>query len=156
MAIRSWNPWIPRIAISSGPRILRSGVAMQAPCALEHLRKRWTTELPARRNSMILEAPRFDQLVQEYGNAIEGVWEDNRPGLASRYMLLEDDGTLVFEQVFDDGSSRRFEVVEAESPLGQRLEEPENQFGEYFLIRDGHLEMRDQEGLIFSAPPVDP
>lgn len=85
-----------------------------------------------------------------------GIWEDNRPGVASRYTLLESENGLAFEQVFRDGSSRTIEVEESSSSLGRRLADPDNEFGEYFLIRDDRLELWDEEGVVFSAPEVEP
>lgn len=92
------------------------------------------------------------QLRAEYDENVVGAWENNQPGSASRYILLEEDGSFEFVRVFPDGSSDRFGVVECCGK--RRFWDPQNRFGEYFLIRNGRLELHDEEGLVYAAHPV--
>lgn len=94
----------------------------------------------------------LDELRGLYGTHLTGAWENTGP-LAATYVLVEEGEGLKLVRVWPDGSRGEIPVVEVQSSQGRRLEDPENDFGEYYLIRDGRLELRDSEGVVWSARP---
>lgn len=90
----------------------------------------------------------------EDSEKVLGVWENNQPGFASVYVILETPTGFQMEQTFPDGSSSRTELVEQATPVGRRFKDPKNRFGEVWLVRNGVLELHDQEGMVFRARPV--
>lgn len=88
------------------------------------------------------------------GETVLGVWENNQPGFAGRYTIFETEAGFALERVFPDGSVGRKTLVEQPSQRGRRFADPENRFGEFYLIRNGSLELHDSEGRVFRARRV--
>lgn len=85
------------------------------------------------------------------GETVLGVWENNQPGFAGRYTIFETETGFTLERVFRDGSTRRETLVEQPSQVGRRFADPENRFGEFYLIRNESFELHDPEGMVFRA-----
>lgn len=81
-----------------------------------------------------------------------GTWESNRPGIfGGTYLLMKSGATYSLTQAFSDGSTRTEYLRKQSSQLGLRLKEPGNKHGEFYIIRNGRLELYDPEGLVFTA-----
>lgn len=82
-----------------------------------------------------------------------GRWLDERPFVAGPIAIFEEDGLLFIEQTFKDGSNLKYEVVENRSPLGRRFDSSDgSSTGDYWVLgSDGHLQIRDLDGLIATA-----
>jgi hypothetical protein len=96
----------------------------------------------------------LDRLRSEHGDALIGVWENNQPGFAGTFAIFGTESGFGLERVFPDGSVGRKVLVERPSQSGRRFADPENRFGEFYLIRGGNLELHDSEGMVFRARPV--
>lgn len=97
---------------------------------------------------------RLQEIRAEHGEDLIGVWERNHPGLSGTFALFRTDTGFWLEWIYPDGSSRTLKLREMLSGVGRRFEDPENTFGEYWLLRQGNLELRDPEGVVFVAQPV--
>lgn len=115
----------------------------------------FTPDLEVRILGPTLEADAAAEAAEEeHGDEVVGVWEKTSPGLTSgTYMLLRDEAAYRMKHVFSDGGSTIEEVEERTSSRGRKFVDPENQFGEYYLVRNNRLELHDPEGVVFSAPP---
>lgn len=96
----------------------------------------------------------IENIRDQYGQDLIGIWENNQPGSAATFALFRTESGFGLEEIFADGSSRTLTVQEQPSEIGRRFEDPENTFGEYWLLRGGRLELRDSEGVISVAQPV--
>ena len=96
----------------------------------------------------------LDRMRREHGEGLVGVWENNQPGFAGTFVLFATESGFGLERIFPDGSVGRKELVERSSSVGRRFEDPENRFGEFYLLRGGNLELHDTEGIVFRASPV--
>ena len=96
----------------------------------------------------------LDRLGSEHGEALVGVWENNQPGFAGTFAIFRTESGFGLERIHPDGSVGRKDLVERPSQVGRRFEDPENRFGEFYLVRGGNLELHDGEGMVFRARPV--
>lgn len=87
------------------------------------------------------------------GREIIGTWYEEAAYISRKLILFRQNGTLLMESIFKDGSSMVQELIEKPSSLGRRLEEKGGfSFGEFYIIdKDGDLEMRDSDGVIGTA-----
>lgn len=78
-----------------------------------------------------------------------GRWLD-RGSFMGPITIYKKDGKLYLEQQFKDGSQTKKEMVESTSSLGRRFDRKNgSSHGDHFIIQaDGHLQLRDREGLI--------
>lgn len=97
---------------------------------------------------------RVEKIRDQYGQNLIGIWENNQPGSAATFALFKRGNGFGLEQIFPDGSSRTLTVREQPSEIGRRFRDPENTFGEYWLLRQGNLQLHDPKGLVFTARPV--
>ena len=97
---------------------------------------------------------RLSALRSEHGDDLLGAWENNQVGSASTFALIQPTQGFSIIQIYPDGSARRIPVNEVASRRGRRFEDPENRFGEFYLLREGRFELHDTEGLVFFALPL--
>ena len=97
---------------------------------------------------------RLSKITEEYGESLVGAWENNQVGFASTFILHEAADEVALEQIFPDGSARTIRLQEESANGGRRFRDPENPFGEYWMVRQGNLESRDAEGVVFTARPI--
>ena len=97
---------------------------------------------------------RLSKFTEEYGESLVGAWENNQVGFASTFVIHEAGGEVALEQIFPDGSARTIRLREESATGGRQFRDPENPFGEYWLVRQGNLEARDAEGVIYTARPI--
>ena len=73
-------------------------------------------------------------------------------------MFFKRGGDLYMRRTFSKGASSETKFVEQASRLGRKFlpENPEDRrFGEHYIVaKDGSLQIRDDEGLILTAPPI--
>lgn len=105
--------------------------------------------LPAGKDSRVQEAR------EKYGESLIGVWENNQPGSAATFVLFETGMGFGLEEIFSDGSSRTIQLQEQPADDGRRFKDPENTVGEYWMLRNGRLELHDPMGVVFTARPID-
>lgn len=69
-------------------------------------------------------------------DGVVGRWRDNKsnPIFHSNLVIAAEDGQYYLEHQFDDGSSRRTNLIEKESPLGRRFD-PDS----VFITRDSWI-----------------
>lgn len=96
----------------------------------------------------------IENIRDQYGQNLIGIWENNQPGSAATFALFRTESGFALEEIFPDGSSRTLTVQEQPSEIGRRFQDPENTFGEYWLLRGGRLELHDPEGVISVAQPI--
>lgn len=97
---------------------------------------------------------RMAALRSEYGENLIGAWENNQPGSAASFVLFKTDQGTALLKTYPDGSGSPISVREVRSSQGRRFEDPENRFGEFYLMRNGNLELHDDEGVVFVAHPM--
>ncbi len=97
---------------------------------------------------------RLSALRSEYGDDLLGAWENNQVGSASTFALIQSPEGFLIIQIYPDGSARTIAVNEVATVAGRRFEDPENRFGEFYLLRGGRFELHDTEGLVFFALPL--
>lgn len=96
----------------------------------------------------------IENIRDQYGQNLIGIWENNQPGSAATFALVRKESGFEMERIFPDGSSHTITVQKQPSETGRRFQDPENTFGEYWLLREGRLELHDPEGVISVAQPV--
>ncbi len=88
-----------------------------------------------------------------------GTWRDNvsNPLFFSNISIYAEDGQLYLENKFDDGSSRRRQVVEKKSDLGRRFDPViPTRLGDHWVIdENGDLLLRDQHGTAAKAEKIE-
>ncbi len=107
-----------------------------------------------------LTAEEEEKLVAEPAPAnreIIGRWLDESPFIGSRITIFREDGQLFIEQMFNDGSSLKKELVEKKTPLGRRFDNVEgSSAGDHWVLgSDGNLQVRDNDGLITTAKKIE-
>ena len=82
-----------------------------------------------------------------------GRWLDESPFAGKRIVIFRDKGKLIMESTYKDGSIGTNEIVETKSPLGRRFNKPGGSTaGDHWILdSNGHLQLRDDEGLISTA-----
>ena len=87
---------------------------------------------------------------------VTGSWLDETPYVGSRITIYREDGTLYIDFKYKDGSILKEELAEKPSPLGQRFDKKEgSSFGDHWIIdREGNLQIRDDNGLIYTAKKI--
>ena len=70
--------------------------------------------------------------------------------------IYRENGKLLMDRKFKDGSSMTIDLIEKQSPLGRRFEEAAgSRSGDHFLLAaNGNLEIKDTSGVIAIATPV--
>ena len=94
------------------------------------------------------------------GQKLIGAWLDETPFIASRITIYEDNGHVYLNHKYMDGSGRSEEVSVNENALGSRFRTQQQRRGPegvYCLLSaNGHLQLRDNEGLISTAKRLKP
>lgn len=99
-----------------------------------------------------------EKLVREPAPAnceIIGRWLDEFVG--SRITIFRQDGKLLIEYMFKDGSSLKNELVDKKTALGRRFDKVESsRAGDHWILgSDGNLQVRDNDGLITTAKKIE-
>lgn len=91
-------------------------------------------------------------------DGIIGRWRDDssNPLFHSTIIIYAQRGQLYLENEFDDGSVRKLELVERESPLGRRFDPiPTSRLGDHWVVdSNGDLLLRDRQGTATKARRV--
>ena len=87
---------------------------------------------------------------------IIGRWIDDRPHVGHKITVFRNGRKVYWENFFPDGSSNLKEVISKPSPIGRKiLDKGGNDFGEYYVVgKDGHLQMRDKDGIFYTAKKI--
>lgn len=87
---------------------------------------------------------------------VVGQWFDDRPLINRRIIIYHKNGKVFMELVYKDGSIGTEELMEGKTSSGIRFEAKKgSDFGDYYLLnRNGDLEIRDAEGLIYTAKKI--
>ena len=82
-----------------------------------------------------------------------GRWLNETPFLGRRIVIFRDKDKLFMESTYEDGSSGTSEIVESQSPLGRRFNNPGGStYGDHYVLdSNGDLQLRDDDGLISTA-----
>lgn len=82
-----------------------------------------------------------------------GVWLDDRSYIGAKMKIFNDNGKVMLESSYSDGSSGVKEMVSKKMSRGLRIEDKlGNDFGEYFLITSkGELEFWSKNGNYYTA-----
>lgn len=107
-----------------------------------------------------LTAEQENTLKQPAENAsreVIGNWIDETPFVGKRITIFRQNGKLLMEDTYKDGSSGKKELVEKNSPLGQRFDKVDgSSAGDHWILdSNGNLQLRDNEGLISTAKKIE-
>ncbi len=108
----------------------------------------WIRGLSAQEEQTLVTQPALSD------REVIGSWLDEFVG--SQITIYLEDGTLLMEQKFKDGSSLREELNQRSLPFGQRFEmKGGSSSGDHWIIdQEGNLQTRDSLGLISTATKI--
>ena len=94
------------------------------------------------------------------GQTLIGSWLDESAFLGSRITIYQEAGRVYVNNRYKDGSGRSEEVTASDSPRGRQFQTQKQRTGtsgeRYVLLTDGNLELRDNDGPVFTAKRLKP
>jgi hypothetical protein len=97
----------------------------------------------------------LDTVADSSGSRMElGRWLDDTPTISSTLVIYQQNNQYFITYIFDKGGTVTQELIKEKAKKGKESFRGVSHSGEYYIIRkDGYLEVRDSNGLIFTARP---
>lgn len=92
----------------------------------------------------------LEQNPKNASRKVIGAWLDERPFMRNRVTIFRKNREVFMKKEYEDGSNDTVQLIEKESPLGQRFDEVGGSAaGEHWVIdSNDNLQLRDDEGMI--------